>query len=145
MGVWRLVWLVLLFGVVSIVNLAPSAVSAETVTISGKIELTGEVPTWTYLILDKDSNIQKIFSNGDKEGTLLAARGSIEGTQVSVTPELVAQYEQIKPGLDFHYGYIYERPAPKLVVAPLQNEPKLLGIIDVKRTDVDNLVSARPV
>jgi len=146
MGVWRLVWLVLLFGVVSVVNLAPPAVSAEAVGISGKIELTGEVPSWTYLILDKDNNIQKIFSNGNKEGTLLAAQGSMSGTQVSVTPELIAQYEQLKPALNFHYGYIYEKSAPKpKTEVKTTNNSKLLGIIDVKRTDVNNLVSARPV
>ena len=139
---------------VSINGLAPSAVSAREISISGEVQLTGEVPTWTYLILDQNNNIKQIFSNGNSEGSLIAAENNMNGAVVPVTPEVAAQYEKLKPDLKYHYGYIYEKKAaaPKPIVGGLEldgltidSNPKLLAIVDVKGSDVNNLVLARPI
>jgi hypothetical protein len=159
MGVWRLVWLGVLFGVVSLVNLAPPAVSAqEAYAVSSQVRLTGEVPTWTILILDEGNNIKQVFCNGTAQGSVMAAQNNPDGAIVPVTPEVAAQYDRIKSGLDYHYGIIYEKPALQLTAKPvtpvaglklgnlqLKGDSRLLGSVDIQGSDVNQLVGGRAI
>jgi hypothetical protein len=78
--------------------------------ISGiNITVTAVVQPSTYLVINEERQIAKIFNNYHQEGVLYAVKDSIEGQIIEITAEINSQYQALKPSLDFStQGVIYQ-------------------------------------
>ncbi len=108
-GLWRYIGCV--FGVALIISATPSAGFAEVISVSSSLTVTASVAAHVYLIIDDNGNINKIFSNANFESQPIALLGSLNGQRTSITDRIQNQYIQLKPSLDFRYGYIYQKPS----------------------------------
>jgi hypothetical protein len=111
--------------VVLILLATPSVNSAQAMSASSTITVSGYVPPHVWLIVDDKGVIKQIFSNSSEESEP-AAMLSLSGPVVPMTENIQAQYAKIKPSLTYKYGYIYQKPSPKPRVVQSSSISKLI-------------------
>ena len=82
------------------VLLAFGAASADAVSISQQIHLTGIVPPMRFIILNKQGEITEITSNTPEDVTPKVMLGSLQGAQLPLTTTLLKDYRAKTKGVD---------------------------------------------
>lgn len=103
-----------------------STASADQLSQGVVIKIKATVAPHVFLIINPATQtITEAYSNSHSEGTPVAIRGDKHGPQIPLTPEILTQYETLKPSFDFtKIGTIYSsQTASRNLSAP---QPALL-------------------
>lgn len=105
--------------------------SADTISVSQEIHITGVVAPMRFIVLDGQGNIAEITSNTPENVTPKVYIGSIQhGTQVPLTPEVQKDYEAKIVGHDMHSTDLHF-PPPSPVAVEVQKSNLLAAIAHI--------------
>ena len=103
--------------------------SAESMSLSGKITITGIVPPAKYVYIDSAENITKIISNSPSDAEPVFITDTAPPQAVQSTPQLVAKYEALKAVGDFNrLGTVYDSSVSQITAIGIQENLSLLAV-----------------
>ena len=77
----------------------------------GQVVVSARVLPIRLLVIDDESNLIQIWSNGDEPARLEARKSSRNGPEVPVSPALRAAYDRVAPTIPpGAKGLVYQRP-----------------------------------
>jgi len=103
-----------------------ATVSADSVSISQQIHLTGIVPPMRFIVVNGQGAITEITSNTPENVTPKVMLGSLQGAELPLTPELLKEFATKTKGVDMHSTDLHF--APRGLAAARSKHPALSAV-----------------